>query len=157
MQKSITKKLNQLNDRQIKTAFFWAVLLLALDRCLKITALSIWSNHPQQLTGNWSLSYSLNSRLAFSLPWTGLSLTIFLTILVIGLTLYAANALKKQPDKILGWILLLCGSYSNLYDRFIYNGVIDYLANQWTVLNLADILIGLGLILLLLPRPKKLL
>lgn len=155
MQKSITKKLNQTNHKQLKTALLWAVLLLALDRCLKITALTIWSNQPQRLVGDWTLTYNLNQRLAFSLPWTGPSLTIFLTILILILTIYATSTIKKQPNKILGWTLLLFGAYSNLYDRFVYNGIIDYITSWWTIFNLADLLVGLGLIILLWPKPQK--
>ncbi len=149
MQKSVTKKLNQ-SVKIIKTALFWAVLLLVSDRLLKITALNYWSEHQINLFPGWSLTYSLNHNIAFSLPWSGFSLLISLTAVTLFLTLIALYQIKKQPTRIWGWSFLLAGTYSNLYDRFIYGGVIDYLTNWWTIFNLADVLIIIGLSAILL-------
>ncbi|HQB50625.1 MAG TPA: signal peptidase II [bacterium] len=149
MQKSIAKKLNRLSKIP-KTALFWAVLLLASDRFLKILALVYWSNHSTKLWPGWSLTYSLNHKIAFSLPWSGLSLLFGLTIVTLILTFIAIRQIKKQPAQSWGWSLFLTGTYSNLFDRFIYGGVIDYLANWWTIFNLADVLIIIGLSAILL-------
>ena len=149
MQKSITKKLNRLSKIS-KTALFWAVLLLASDRFLKILALVYWSNHSTKLWSGWSLTYSLNHKIAFSLPWSGPSLLIGLTLVTLALSFIAINYIKKQPTQSWGWSLFLAGTYSNLFDRFIYGGVIDYLANWWTIFNLADVLIIIGLSAILL-------
>ncbi len=154
MQKSVTKKLNQ-PVKIIKTALFWAVLLLASDRLLKITALNYWSENQINLFPGWSLTYSLNHNIAFSIPWSGLSLLISLTIVTLLLTFIALRQIKKQPTRICGWIFLLTGTYSNLYDRFIYNGVIDYLTNWWTIFNLADVLIIIGLSAILLSSNRS--
>jgi len=154
MQKPVAEKLNYETHSYSKAALFWAVLLLALDRCLKAVAIIFWSSQARQLIDGWLLTYSLNRRLAFSLAWTGPTLIIFLTILILILTVYAINTIKKQPNQIWGWSLLLAGAYSNLYDRIIYGGVIDYLASWWTIFNLADIFVGLGLIILLWPKQK---
>ncbi|HNW55640.1 MAG TPA: signal peptidase II [bacterium] len=149
MQKPITKKLDQ-SVKILKTALLWAVLLLASDRLLKIIAINYWSKNSQSLIPGWSLTYSLNHNIAFSLPWSGLSLTICLALVTLGLTFAAIWQIKKQPTRIWGWSFLLIGSYSNLYDRLSYGGVVDYLANWLTVLNLADIYIIVGLSAILL-------
>lgn len=149
MQKSITKKLDQ-SVKIIKTALFWAVLLLASDRLLKIIAIKYWSENQINLFPGWSLTYSLNYNIAFSIPWSGFSLLLSLTVITLLLTFIALHQIKKQPTRIWGWSFLLAGTYSNLYDRFIYNGVVDYLTNWWTIFNLADVLIIFGLSAILL-------
>lgn len=155
MQKPITKELNPSTNGPFKTALLWAVLLLLIDRGLKMTAIIYWSNHPLIIINGWQLTYSLNRYLAFSLPWSGWILNGFLSILILGLTIYASQAIKKQPVQSWGWLFLLAGAYSNLYDRLAYGGVIDYLTSWWTIFNLADLLIGLGLIALIWPKQKE--
>lgn len=61
-------------------------------------------------------------------------------------------ALSK--NKLVGLIAIIAGSLSNIVDRFIYGGVIDFIElsyNQWIwpVFNVADVAIvcGIGLIL----------
>ena len=155
MQKPITKELKPSTNGQLKTALLWAVLLLLIDRGFKMTAIIYWSNHPLIIINSWQLTYSLNRYLAFSLPWSGWILNVFLSILILGLTIYASQAIKKQPVQSWGWLFLLAGAYSNLYDRLAYGGVIDYLTSWWTIFNLADLLIGLGLIALIWPKQKE--
>jgi signal peptidase II len=71
---------------------------------------------------------------------------------------------KDQIDRSLGSSieLIAAGGISNLIDRFIYNGVIDFISLSFFgthlfVCNLADIYITLGAIMLLLRfrRPKQ--
>ena len=47
--------------------------------------------------------------------------------------------------------LILCGAMSNLYDRLAYGYVIDwaYLGQWWPVFNLADVMVGAGLLLII--------
>ncbi len=47
----------------------------------------------------------------------------------------------------LGWGLILSGGLSNLIDRLIWGGVRDFLPMIWWRNNLADIAIGLGVVL----------
>ncbi|MBP8600091.1 signal peptidase II, partial [Patescibacteria group bacterium] len=77
-------------------------------------------------------------------------LLIVLIIIVIGLIIETIITLRQHRPDTWGWLLLLTGSVSNLYDRLVYGGVIDYLASWWTFLNLADILIVTGLIILII-------
>ncbi len=154
MQKPATEKLAR-RRHPIRAALFRAVLLLIIDRALKITSVIHWSKNHFQLSGSLSLNYTLNQRLSFSLPGNGPLFNLFLLFLVAGLTIYANKEIKKQPSRPSGWLLLLAGAYSNLYDRLVYGGVIDYLTSWWTVFNLADLLIGLGLIMLIWPGLKK--
>jgi len=152
MQKTTTKKSINKTRHLNKTALFGAVLLLILDRALKMTAIVFWQQKPIKLIGGWFLGYNLNKYLAFSLPWTGPALSTILSIIVIGLIIETMIALQQHRANVWGWLLLLIGSTSNLYDRLVYGGVIDYLATWWTFLNLADIFIVGGLMIIIFKR-----
>ncbi len=152
MQKQITKKPINKYSLFNKTAWLGAVLLLILDRALKMAAIVFWQQQPIKLIGGWFLGYNLNKYLAFSLPWTGPVLSIVLSIVVIGLIIETIITLRQHRPNAWGWLLLLIGSTSNLYDRLVYGGVIDYLATWWTFLNLADILIVSGLMIIIIKR-----
>lgn len=154
MQKPTAKKL-AIRHQPIRAALFRAVLLLMIDRALKVTSSIYWSQNHIQLSGSFSLTHNLNRRLSFSLPGNGPLFNWLLIFLVIGLTIYSRQAIKKQPSRLNGWLFLLTGAYSNLYDRLIHGGVIDYLTSWWTVFNLADLLIGLGLIILIWPEANQ--
>lgn len=148
MQKPTTKKPITIRTKLIKTALIWTVLMLTLDRGLKLISLLYWSQQPINLAGGWFLGHSINHYLAFSLPWSSQLMIIILFVLNLGLLIGAISSIKKQPLLIWGWSFLLAGSFSNIYDRIIYGGVIDYIASWWTFFNLADILILLGLFLI---------
>jgi len=150
MQKQITKRPINKYSLFNKTAWLGAVLLLIVDRALKMSATIFWQQKPVKLIDGWFLGYNLNKYLAFSLPWTGPVLLIVLIIIVIGLIIETIITLRQHRPDTWGWLLLLTGSVSNLYDRLVYGGVIDYLASWWTFLNLADILIVTGLIILII-------
>ncbi len=62
----------------------------------------------------------------------------------------------KQRKKLgvfskLAMLSIILGSGSNLLDRIMYNGVIDYIALLWLpVFNIADVMIVVGLLYLLI-------
>ncbi len=97
------------------------------------------------------LEFFQNPGIAFSIPLQN-SLIIFLTPFII---LYLIVWLQKQrnkPDvflKITGSILIISGAVSNYVDRILFNYTIDYLRILNSVINLADISIILGVMLLL--------
>lgn len=97
------------------------------------------------------LEFFKNPGIAFSLPLHN-SITIFLTPLVI---LYLTVWLHKQRNrpgiliKTAGSIFIICGAISNYADRIVHNYTIDYLRIFNSVINLADISIVAGVILLL--------
>ena len=78
---------------------------------------------------------------------------VLASTLVIGVS-FAAYALARPPQRwttIVGFALLLGGGFGNLVDRFRLGAVFDYLNITPFVgyLNLADLAIGAGVILLL--------
>lgn len=97
------------------------------------------------------LEFFQNPGIAFGIPLQN-SLIIFFTPLII---LYLVVWLQKQrskPDvslKITGSILIMSGAVSNYADRILFNYTIDYLRILNSVINLADMSIISGVILLL--------
>ena len=55
--------------------------------------------------------------------------------------------------------LILAGGVSNIYDRFIHGGVVDYIywhcGFDFAVFNLADVIIDLGVVLILIINYKE--
>jgi signal peptidase II len=74
--------------------------------------------------------------------------TGLVTGVIIALALYAWN--QWQSGQIIaGEVMVLAGSCANLFDRFIYGGVIDFIllsykSYSWPIFNIADIAIVLG-------------
>jgi signal peptidase II len=140
-----------------KIAFFMPVAVLALlaDQYVKNIILNGFRWHSNYI----SIIYVLNDGVAFSM----LSfLQGYLKFLQIGLLFFALiyissnGYLKKYPLE-LG--LIFGSGASNIYDRFIHGGVVDYIYyHHWfefAVFNLADMLIDLGVLLLIIRLLKK--
>ncbi len=87
------------------------------------------------------------------LPWwvSILSILILITILVIN---YIKNKNINQIDIL--FIMIISAGISNLYDRIIYGGVVDFIAvGNFPVFNIADVIISVGVGLLILFELKK--
>ncbi len=126
------------------------VVLLIADRLLKYLALHTES--VQNIFGNWfTFSLSHNTGIAFSLADNyNVKWVIVLITLVLLLFVYLKLKTKKYNEAIALSIILL-GSVSNLYDRFIYGSVIDYFSfANLSVFNIADCLIIAGAILFII-------
>lgn len=124
---------------------FILILGLTLDRFLKI-----WSQF--YFTKNFwgfSFKFSLNQTAAWSWPISNNLLIATTIIIVIGLLLYLFNLIKtKQNLLALAISLILIGATSNLFDRLVYDGVIDYISLGNTLnFNLADLNITSGCLL----------
>lgn len=140
-----------------KIALFMLVAVVALlaDQYVKSIILNGFRWHSDYI----SIIYVLNDGVAFSM----LSfLQGYLKFLQIGLLFFALiyvssnGYLKKYPLE-LG--LIFGSGASNIYDRFIHGGVVDYIYyHHWfefAVFNLADMLIDLGVLLLIIRLLKK--
>ena len=98
-------------------------------------------------------NYKINTGLAFS-GFSNLPNLIINISSVIGLLLFFIYFKhQKMPSKItrLGFILITSGGISNLFDRILFRGVIDYISlSIFPMFNLADIFIVSGSLLLVL-------
>ncbi len=99
-----------------------------------------------ELHYNRGVAFSMFSFLGDYLKWIQLALIIA----IIGFVIYE-KYIEKYPFAI---GLIIGGAISNLYDRFIQNGVVDYVAwhcgFNFAVFNYADVMIDLGVAIILI-------
>lgn len=74
---------------------------------------------------------------------------------VILIMLFYTYRCWKQQSIILGETMLLAGAFSNLFDRFHYRGVIDYIhlsccGYSWPNFNIADMFIVCGVFVMII-------
>jgi len=96
-----------------------------------------------------------NKGIAFSLPFPNWLLILLTPILLLVLMVWAGQE-KRNQIFWLGIILVLSGAISNFIDRIIIDATVDYLRILTGVINLADVVIVGGAILLVvnLKNPK---
>jgi signal peptidase II len=127
-----------------------AFTLFIADRILKYYFLK----HPAAAIGGdfFNLTLAVNSGIAFGIL-IGQTVLVTLTVIII---LIIINLLVKAYQKnnyweIISLTLIVVGAISNLIDRVKFGYVIDYFNVPWfTVFNLADCLITIGVAVLLL-------
>lgn len=128
-----------------RIAKWWAVTFLCQ------APLSVWGEYIScMLTYNRGVSWSLftyHDALGFSI----ITLCI---IIVIGLLITHMIRQYQKNVFFFGELLVLGGAVSNLYDRLVYGGVVDFIALrygswQFPIFNIADIAIVCGAILML--------
>jgi len=99
-----------------------------------------------ELFYNRGVAFSMLSFLGENLKWVQL-------LLVVGIVAYIFyEGYLKQYAFAIG--LIVGGAIGNLYDRFIHEGVVDYVAwhcgFNFAVFNYADVMIDLGVAIILL-------
>ena len=141
----------------IKTTALLAavVFLVTVDRLLKAWAVSF---KPEiNLMGGWfRIVLAKNQGIAFSLPLSGRWLDVVIIIIIIALIYILILEIKKTAhlESVL-YLAIILGASSNLYDRLKYGHVIDYFSlKYYSVFNVADIMIIIGIIGLLLAEVK---
>lgn len=140
----------KLTNKKMAIAYALVIFLLIIDRFFKTTARLFLVDKPIHLTNYFDLNYFLNKNIAFSLPLSGpLSLLFICLILLFTGYLSFWYFSKKQSTTGLLFSFISLSAISNILDRFLYGGVIDYFnfAN-FTVLNIPDIIISTAAILL---------
>ncbi len=142
----------------IKTAalFAAAVFFVLVDRLLKAWARE--SRPVIEMFGDlFRFSFSKNSGIAFSLPLNEVLASILIGVVIAGLVGYFIFLLQKTAPFEAGFVLMaILGAGSNLFDRLKYGFVIDYFDLRfYSVFNLADAMIIVGLLGLLLSRRAR--
>lgn len=140
--------------------FFWSLLIFIstfqLDRIFKQYALDHWDN--AQVVNQF-----LSFQLVFNRGVTGglfhtenplgfIILSIFVACIALMLGVYAYLR-WRDAGIIFGEALVLSGAFSNLIDRLLYGGVIDFIALSWgdwnfPVFNIADLCINIGVLII---------
>ena len=121
-----------------------ALLLFAIDRWLK----NFFINNPDYDWGCLSFKFNFirNTGVAWGIKLSESLIIIFsLSIILIIFFYLLKKYYHKEKENTFILTILLLGAVSNIIDRFLYGGVIDYLdLNFWPVFNLADIMITFG-------------
>lgn len=127
---------------------FFGSGILVIDRWLKYLAM----NGVSREFGFAQFVLFKNEALVFSWPAPN---SVAIVLMLLAMAVIAVLAWRRWQKKalvaLIGCLLMLVGASSNIYDRIAYGFVIDwaYLGPWWPVFNLADVLIGLGLLLVL--------
>lgn len=144
----------------IKKKWFYILLFACvaiIDRITKYLALT-YCDHTSNTDSLLSWCLSLNRGISWGMfhsdnEWQFLAISIVITGITLMLASYAIIRYMNH-QLILGEVLVLAGSFSNLLDRFMYGGVVDFILlsyNGWSfpVFNCADvcIVVGVGLML----------
>lgn len=133
------------------------IFFIGLDRFLKVLALANQEWQFNLIGKILKFNYQANYYIAFSLPLAGQALSILLILIITGLILLGISYWFKHKYDELAWLsLIILGAGSNLFDRLKYGFVIDYLdLKYFTVFNLADAMIVIGVIWLIIVLNKK--
>ncbi len=125
----------------------------ALDRGLKYFALNtpILADRGFEIFGGFGFRLHLNDAFAWSLPIPN---TIALGLAAAAMLALVFLLIKKCAHPAWdGLVLVFFGALSNVADRILYGGVVDYIAVPFGgVVNIADALVVLGAALLVFPR-----
>tara|TARA_B100001996_G_scaffold319320_1_gene263114 strand:+ start:282 stop:779 length:498 start_codon:yes stop_codon:yes gene_type:complete len=151
-----------INEKNTKIFIYIALVLLvlALDRASKTIVLNILENDGTvdiYINSFLSLYLVWNKGIGFglfsfdqSLIYNGITLFILLINLIILYLIY-----KEKTPKTYFLAIILGGSCGNLFDRYYYSAVPDFIdlnykGYHWFIFNVADIFITLGIICLIL-------
>ena len=143
--------------RSLLIFFLVAVGTFIIDQNLKIMAMDAVNGveYATILKGSCiDLELHYNRGVAFSmLAFLGDNLKWVQLVLILGIIAYVFydGYLKKYAFAI---GLIIGGALGNLYDRFIHEGVVDYVAwhcgFDFAVFNYADVMIDIGVAIILL-------
>ena len=140
-----------------------AVAIVVLDRWSKL-AIADWLplySSKTMIEGFFDIVHTRNTGIAFSLfadagPVVKNFILPAVSIAAIGLIVYMfAQTPNAGPISTLALTLVLAGAVGNLYDRFAYGYVVDFLdvyvgTHHWPAFNVADSSISVGAVLLLI-------
>lgn len=144
-----------------RTTMRWYGVLLAsifaLDRITKMIALRTLSTNAYELNRFARFDLAFNRGISWGMFHAdGNSMFVWISIMVglitFGLAWYAFFRWLRGY-RIIGETLVIAGSLSNLFDRIVYRGVVDFIelsagSYSWPLFNVADMAIVAGVVLM---------
>ena len=147
------------NFKKFLLSLLIIIIIFALDRISKIYILNLAETEKY-------LDIYFNSFLNFYLIWnTGVGFGLFssgigfyynlITILIVLINILIIFMIIKSDDyKFFFLLMILGGSFGNLFDRVYYKAVPDFIdvhynGFHWFIFNVADIFISIGVICLI--------
>ncbi|MFH1414760.1 MAG: signal peptidase II [Elusimicrobiota bacterium] len=131
--------------------YYLSFTVFILDRLLKLlVSVNLDYGESVRLLPFLNITYLHNTGIAFSL-FTGNNSLLTLVNLGVIVILIIVLVLSKRTKGLeyTAYGLILGGAISNLWDRYFYSGVIDYIDFKvWPVFNIADSAITVGAFLI---------
>ena len=126
------------------------VVVLVIDQLIKLVFLNGFRWYGEF----FSLILTFNNGVAFSMfAFLGENLKFIQAALILAIAIYVFSQKELFNAHWLPFGILLGGGVSNLLDRFIHGGVVDYVAwHKWfefAVFNFADVMIDLAIVIFL--------
>lgn len=129
-----------------------AIAIVLCDRVSKVMALS-FLEQPMPITDFLSFELAINRGVSWGMFHSVRSdIFFFVTMLILAIivSLFCYTTVRYLNKQLVyGEIMVLAGACSNLVDRYVYGGVIDFIhfsyqGWSWPIFNIADIAIVLG-------------
>ncbi|MDO8669541.1 MAG: signal peptidase II [Candidatus Buchananbacteria bacterium] len=134
---------------------YWFINIIALNLLLlDISFKKIFSAFPSReyfIFGWLKLKLAVNPGIAFGL-FLNYYLILFLYFVIIAILIYflVYHYRRKNSLSVMGLAIIILGAFSNLLDRIFFGAVVDYIdLKYYTVFNLADVMIVLGIAILI--------
>jgi len=137
------------NTKEMALLYLTAVFFIVLDRFAKVYFLSYHNNI--KIIGDYlSLNFAKNPYIAFSIPVSPSIIKYLSLVFGLLIILFFIKFLKEKKRNIAFLTFLLTlGSFSNIFDRFRYGFVIDYInLKYFTIFNIADSMILISILFL---------
>lgn len=142
-------------NRKLVVFFIAFAIILAVDQIIKLIFLNGFN-----WESSWmSLTLAFNKGVAFSMfAFLGEYLKFIQTALILGVFYYLVKQKRILNDHTAPLGILLGAGSSNLLDRFIHGGVVDYVYwHHWfefAIFNFADVAIDVAVFLIFLQSFK---
>lgn len=141
-----------MNLTHLKLSFLISGFLFCVDQFLKHLArlnpaLSYYIWKPWL---GWE--YFANKGIAFSLPFPNILLIGLITAIIIGLIFWSVKKREPSPAFYFALFFIIFGAMSNLIDRVFFSATIDYFRLFTGVINLADVMVVVGVLILLIEQ-----
>jgi len=137
--------------KQSYISLLWALysfFLLCFDQVLKYFALR-YPDYQYTFFHNFlGWEYYPNTGIAFSILVPNWLILFLSPLLLLFICLWYIKIKKTNGMITLGFCLLLFGAVSNYIDRALYGYTVDYIRFFTSILNVADIMIALGMVFL---------
>jgi len=132
--------------------YYLTFSIFLIDRIIKlIVSINLNQGESIKILPFLNITYLKNSGMAFSLLTGNNQLLLYVNIaVIIILALIIKFAKVKKGPAYYAYGFILGGAASNLWDRYFYNGVMDYIDFKiWPVFNIADTAITAGAFLII--------
>ena len=123
-------------------------LLFLADRATKFLALAKLPGREIILIPNWfQLSIYKNFNVAFGWRFSPAFLYPLIIFILCWLLIFWLRAWRQKDNQPVFWLgLIIIGALSNFIDRLLYGYVVDFIeVPWWSIFNLADIMIVIGI------------